>query len=87
MRDTASGVVGKVLARERNERFGERHARQGVGKRMKRAIQWVAGRAGRRQEKEMSDAASSAAGKTSARERNERFSERHDGQAVGKRKK
>jgi hypothetical protein len=50
-------------------------------------MQSAARRARRRQEIETSDEASGVAGKTSATERNERYSERRGGQVVGKRKK
>jgi hypothetical protein len=80
--DTASGAVGKVSARQRNERFSERRGGRGVVKRKKGAIQRAARRARCRQEQVMSDEASGAAGKASSSARNERFSEWRGGQEV-----
>jgi hypothetical protein len=74
----------------RKKRTVQRAARRGaqdVGKRRKRAIQRAARPLRHQQEKETSDATSGAAGKTSARERNERFSERRSRWGVGGRKK
>jgi hypothetical protein len=84
--DSVSSAAGKTLARERNERCSKQRGGQGVGNRKKRAIQRAARRARRQQEKETRDAASGVAGKASARERNERFSEWCSRQDVGERK-
>jgi hypothetical protein len=73
-------VLGKASARERNERFSDRRSVQGVGKRKKRAIQRAAQQARRLQDTETSDSASGAAGNSSARIRNEWFSEGRSGQ-------
>jgi hypothetical protein len=60
----------------RKRRFSMRHSGHVLSGRNKRTIQRAAWQTTRRQEKQTIDAASGAAGKASARERNERFSER-----------
>jgi hypothetical protein len=82
MSDAASGVAGKTSARELHERFSEQRGGRVVGGRKELAIQQVARRECCWRETGTSDSASGAAGKTSKRERNERFSERRSGQGV-----
>jgi hypothetical protein len=73
--NTASGAAGKTSTRERNKQYSERHGRQGVGKRKKRAIQQTARRARHLGRKETSDAGSGEAGKTATRASNKRCNE------------
>jgi hypothetical protein len=82
--DTASGAAGEVLAGERNEQCNKRRRGQGLVTRKKRAIKRAARWTRGRQENETSGAARGAAGNASARERNERCSERRRGQDVDK---
>jgi hypothetical protein len=80
-------VAGKSSTGERNKRSSEQRRGQDVSKRKKRAMQGAVRRARRRQDKETSDTASGAEGKTSTRQRNDLCSERHGGQEVSKREK
>jgi hypothetical protein len=83
----ASGAAGKTSTRERNELCSERHGGRDVSKSEKRVMQLVARRATPRRMIETRDAASGTAGKMSARETNERRSERRGGQDVGEKRK
>jgi hypothetical protein len=58
----ASGVVGKVLARERNEGYSKQPSQQDVSKRKKEAIPLGVCRVRCRQEQEMSDSVNGGVG-------------------------
>jgi hypothetical protein len=79
--------LDKASTRERKKRCSQQRGGQDVGMRKKRVIQPAARRARCQQDKETSYAASSTAGKTSARERNDICSERHGAEDVSKREK
>jgi hypothetical protein len=76
MSDSLSGAAGVSSVGETNGRFGKRRGRRVIRGRKKRVIQRAAQRACCRQETEICDSASGAAGKRLKRERNKRFSER-----------